>query len=76
MLVASRWIAWAGLAGGGVRAALRWASLHTGLPVMFVAAIALVASWHFFRRTVRFALEVAVAAALLFVATELGLLHW
>ena len=81
MLVASRLIAWAALAwanftGGGVRAALRWASVHSGLPVLFVAAIALVASWHLFKRTLRFAIEVAVAAALLFVATELGFLHW
>ena len=76
MFLASRWIAWAGLAGGSLRAGLKWASVHTGLPVLFVAAIALVASWHLFRRTMRFAIEVAVAAVLLFVATQLGLLHW
>ena len=71
-----RLLVWAGMAGGDLRGALRWASGHTGIPVLLVAAIALVASWHLFRRTLRFAIEVVLAAALLFVATELGLLRW
>ena len=76
MLHPTRLLAWAALLGGGVRNGLAWASHHTGLPVIVVAAIALVASWHIFKRTVRFALEVALAVAVLLVATRLGLLSW
>jgi hypothetical protein len=56
--------------------ALRWASEHTGLPAMFLAAIALVASRHLFKQTVRFVVEVAVALGLLLAATRLGWLAW
>jgi hypothetical protein len=76
MLDPTRWLAWGTLLGGSVRTALGWASHHTGLPMILVAAIALVASWHVFKRTLRFAIEVAVATALLLVATRLGLLSW
>jgi hypothetical protein len=76
MLHPSRLLAWAALLGGSVRNGLAWASHHTGLPVILVAAIALVASWHMFKRTMRFAIEVAVAVAILLMATRLGLLSW
>jgi hypothetical protein len=76
MLDSTRWLAWAAHLGDSARLALRWGSHHTGLPVIVVAAMALVVSWHLFRRTLRFVIEVALAAALLLVATELGLLRW
>jgi hypothetical protein len=76
MLDPTRWLAWTGLLRGSVRSALGWASNHTGLPVVVVAAIALVASLHLFKRTLRFVIEVALAAALLLGATKLGLLSW
>jgi hypothetical protein len=76
MFFPTRLFAWASLLGGSVRAGLEWASHHTGLPVIVVAAMALVASWHLFRRTLRFAVEVALAVAVLLVATRLGLLSW
>jgi hypothetical protein len=60
----------------GVRAGLRWASHHSGLPLILVAAIALVLSWRLFKRTVRFTVEVALALALLVVATRLGWVTW
>jgi hypothetical protein len=72
----TRLLVWAALLGGNLRAGLAWASHHTGLPVIVVAAIALVASWHIFKRAMRFAVEVAVAVAVLLVATHLGLLSW
>jgi len=59
-----------------VRDALHWASVHTGLPVVLVAAIGVVLSWRVFRHTVRFAIEVAVATALLLLAKEFWLLRW
>ncbi len=59
-----------------LRIALRWASAHTGLPVVVVAAIAIVVSWRVVRRTVRFAVEVLLAAAALVLATRLGWIRW
>jgi hypothetical protein len=61
---------------GGLGAALRWGAQHTGLPVILVAAIALVGSWRLFKRTLRFTIEVVVAVALLLVATRLGWITW
>jgi hypothetical protein len=63
-------------ASAGLRAALRWGSEHTGLPVIVVAAIALVVSWRIFRRSLRFAVEVTIAVALLLVATRIGWIRW
>jgi hypothetical protein len=59
-----------------MRAALRWGSQHTGLPVILLAAIALVASWRAFRRSLRFVVEVVVAVALLVFATRIGWITW
>ena len=67
---------WVALLGGNAREGLRWAAHHTGLPVVLVAAMTLVTSWHLLRRGLRFAVEVAVAAVLLLAATKLGLLSW
>jgi hypothetical protein len=61
---------------GGLRAALRWAAHHTGLPVILVAAISLVLSWRILKRTARLVVEVVIALALLVVATRLGWLTW
>jgi hypothetical protein len=72
----TRLLAWASMLGGSVRGALFWASQRTGLPVILIAAIALVASWRLFKTSLRFAIEVALAGAVLLVATRLGLLRW
>jgi hypothetical protein len=69
-------LAWAPVLGEPVRAALRWGSQHTGLPVMLVAAIAVVLAWHTFKRTLRFALQVVLCVAGLALATRLGWLTW
>ena len=55
-----------------MRAALRWGSQHTGLPVILVAAIALVVSFRLFKRTLRFVVEVVLCVALLAFATSFG----
>ncbi len=65
-----------GAVAGGLQLALRWGAHHTGLPVIVVAAIALVLSWRLLRRTLRLSVEVVVAVALLVVATRLGWLTW
>jgi hypothetical protein len=59
-----------------LRIGLRWAAHHTGLPIMLVAAIVVVASGHLVKRTLRFGVEVAVALGLLFAATRLGWIVW
>jgi hypothetical protein len=62
--------------GPSLRAALHWGSEHTGLPVILVAAIAVVTSFRLFRRTLRFAIEVVVCVAALAFAAGLGWIHW
>jgi hypothetical protein len=71
-----RLVAWVPGLGHGLQAALRWGAQHTGLPVVLFAAIVLVASWHAFRRTLRFAVEVALAVVALLAATRLGWISW
>lgn len=60
----------------GLRGAVRWGAHHTGLPVILVAAIALVLSWRILKGTLRLSVEVVIALALLVVATRLGWLTW
>jgi hypothetical protein len=67
---------WVPFVGSSVRAWLRWAAHHTGLPMIVVAAIALVVSWRLFRRATRFALEVTVVLVLLACATRIGWITW
>ena len=67
---------WLAHASAGLRSALRWGAHHTGLPVMLVAAIVLVASGHIAKRTLRFGVEVAVVLGLLLAATRLGWIEW
>jgi hypothetical protein len=55
---------------------LRWVSHHTGLPVVLVAAIAVVVSWRLFKRTARFAVQVLLTLIALLVATHFGLIRW
>ena len=62
--------------GHGLRGALRWGAHHSGLPIVLVAAVALVVSWRLLKKASRLAVEVAVAAALLVVATRLGWIAW
>jgi hypothetical protein len=71
-----RMVSWLIPAGHGLRDALRWGSHHSGLPVVVVAALALVVSWHLARRAARLAVEVTIATALLLVATRLGWIAW
>jgi hypothetical protein len=73
----SRWVPRIGpTVAASVRAALRWGSHHTGLPIVVVAAITLVLSWRILKRTLRLTVEVVIALALLVVATRLGWLTW
>jgi hypothetical protein len=56
--------------------ALRWVTLHTGVPALVVAAVMLVVGWRILKRSARLAMEVALVTALLLAATELGWIHW
>lgn len=71
-----RMLAWAPVFGSPMRAALGWGSQHTGLPVMLVAAIAMVVAWRTFKRTLRFVIQVVVCVAALAFATHLGWITW
>jgi hypothetical protein len=62
--------------GSALRAGLRWASQHTGLPVILVGGLVLVASFRVAKHSMRFAVELALATALLFLATEFGWIRW
>ena len=43
----------------GVRFAVRWLSLHTGLPALVVAAVLVVVGYRILKKSARFAVEVA-----------------
>jgi hypothetical protein len=58
------------------RHGLHWVSAHTGLPVIVVAAVALLVGWRVARRTWHIAFELALALAVLLVATHLGWIPW
>ncbi len=51
-------------------------SHHTGIPVVIVAAAALVVSWRLARKAGRLAVELAVAAAAVGLATKMGWIVW
>ncbi len=70
------WLAWALPVGPSLRAALRWGSAHSGLPVVLVAALAIVVSLRLVKRAARLAVEVVVATVLLLMATRLGWITW
>jgi hypothetical protein len=71
------WVAAAYHAGvAGVVSCLHSVSQHTGIPVVVVAAAALVLSYRFARRGARLALEMVVALGLVLLATRLGWIHW
>ena len=66
---------WATLATAG-RFAIRWLSLHTGLPALIIGAILVVVGYRILKKTARFAVEVALVAALLVAATSAGWIQW
>jgi hypothetical protein len=59
-----------------IEASLRAVSQHTGIPIVVVAATALVLSYHFARRAARLAVQIGIVVAVLFAATKLGWIHW
>jgi hypothetical protein len=71
-----RLLAYANVLGASAKQALRFVSHHTGVPVVVVAAVALVVSYRVFKRSVRLAVEVAIALTLVIVATKLGWVSW
>jgi hypothetical protein len=58
------------------RHVLHWAASRTGLPVVVIAALALVVTWRVARRTWHVAFELALAVAVLLVATRFGWIRW
>jgi hypothetical protein len=66
---------WSTLSSSG-RFAVRWLSLHTGLPALVVGAVLVVVGYRILKKSARFAVEVALVAALLVAATSAGWIHW
>jgi len=60
----------------GVSKVLHGVSQHTGIPVVVVAAAALVISFRLARRAARLAVEMGVALGLILVATKMGWIRW
>lgn len=58
------------------KAALHYVAVHTGLPALVVAAVAIAVGYKILKRTARFAVEVTVISLALAAATELGWLRW
>jgi hypothetical protein len=59
-----------------LRSVLRWGAIHTGLPVVLVAAVGVVVSLRLVRRWAGFAVEVTLAAGVLAAATRFGWIRW
>ena len=59
-----------------LRFAVRWLSLHTGVPALVVAAILVVVGYRLLKKSARFIVEVALVAVLLVAATHAGWLRW
>jgi len=55
---------------------VRWLSMHTGLPALFVTALLVVVGFRLLKRTTRFAAQVAVVTLALVAVTTLGWIHW
>lgn len=66
----------ASCAGSASRVVVRFVAQHSGLPALLVAAVLLVVGWRLLRKTLRFAVEVAVVTAALVAATQLGWIRW
>lgn len=75
-LSALPWGSLAANAGGMARFVVRWLSLHTGVPALVVGAVLVVVGYRILKKSARFAVEVALVAALLVAATSAGWIQW
>lgn len=66
----------AGFALTAFRHAVHYASIHTGVPAVVVASVALVAGYRLLRRTVRFAVQLTIAMTIVLLATYFGWLSF
>lgn len=70
-------VAWlSAVAAPAARGAVRYLSLHSGLPALLVAALLALLGYRLLKKTARLAIELVAIAALLLVASELGWLRW
>ena len=66
---------WSG-ALAGCKAAIRWLSLHSGVPALLVAAVVIAVGYRLLKRSARFFVEVAAVTLALALASHLGWLRW
>jgi hypothetical protein len=50
--------------------------MHTGVPALVIGAVLVVVGYKILKKSARFAVEVALVAALLVAATSAGWIHW
>ncbi len=58
------------------RHAVHYASVHTGVPAVILASVALVVGYRAFRRTMRFAVQLTIAMTIVLAATYFGWLSF
>lgn len=63
-------------ASAAARHAVRYLSVHTGIPALLVAAVLVAVGYRLLKRTLRFGLEVAAIAAALGLMTAAGWIQW
>jgi hypothetical protein len=69
------WLHWSSIVATS-KGIVRYASSHTGLPAILVAGVLVWAGYRILRRTLRWALEIAVVSIALAAATRFGWIHW
>lgn len=58
------------------RSAVRFLSVHTGLPALFVAGVLVAIGYRVLKRSARFLVQVIMIALALAVASEVGWIRW
>jgi hypothetical protein len=69
-------LARAGFLMTAFRHAVHYASIHTGVPAVILASVALVAGYRLLRRTMRFAVQLTIAMTIVLTATYFGWLSF
>ncbi|MDB4945488.1 MAG: hypothetical protein JWP97_5022 [Labilithrix sp.] len=75
LLAFPKLLSWRNVESTG-RVAVRWLSVHTGVPALVVAAVLVVVGYRVLKKSLRFFLEVALVAALLVAAAHAGWLRF
>jgi hypothetical protein len=67
---------WLSTVAAWAKHAVRYLSLHTGIPALVVAAVLVAVGYRILKKGLRLAVEVAVVAMALFAMTAAGWIQW